>query len=168
MANQTLTGWVSLPNEVHLMIMAAIPDVTSLYNLLCAAKVSRPLFASFFNHVFSDLVANSMPRDLQEMVYLVIAIEDHTPFKDILLTDVLYSSIVFDEEKDHLQLLKPPKTPFQALHRIVRIVNAVGFFTALFPKLMACRHSNFKDRVLTNDEFLRLHRGLWRFEVCCA
>ena len=112
MANQVLTGWCSLPNEVHLMIMAAMPDVTSLYNLLCAAKASRPLFASSFNYVFSDVVANSMPRDLQETVHLVISIEDHAPFQDSLLTDVLYSSIVFDEEKHQLQLLKPPKNPY--------------------------------------------------------
>ena len=150
------------------MIMASIPDVTSLHNLLCVAKASRPLFAASFKYIFPEVVANNMPRDLQEMVFTVISIEDHAPFQDVLLPFFLNSNIASDERKGHLQFLKPPQDPVKVLHRMARIINAMDFFTGLFPKLMGSRHSNFEGRILSATEIHRLHRGLWRFEVCCA
>ena len=147
--------------------MTQLSDVPSLRSLTRADSLLADIFASNFMKVLPSVLANSMPRDLQEIVFTMISIHDAAPFKDAQLPAVL-ENVRFDKQKRLFQLALRPTNPLKTLHRVSRTMTAIHFFTALWPEVFALRHQDFKDVRLNSVEIHRLHRGLWRFEVCCA
>ena len=157
-----------LPAELQLMVMACLPNISSLHNLTRAHRSLAQIFDSFSAYILPNVLANSMPRDLQELVCTLISIQESAPFRDNELSFVLNGNVSFDKGKRLFQIVRRPKDSVKVLHKLSRTIKAIQSFTDLFPEVFACRHKDFKSRRLDNVETHRLQRGLWRFEICCA
>lgn len=127
-----------LPTEILLMIMIEVPDIVSLDNLVRACELLAQVFAAFSEDVFPVVLARCMPRDLQELVCLIISMSDAAPFPDSQIDSVLKKNVFFCKEGRKgreclFQFSRKPKDSLKALHRVSRVTVAVQFFTALFP-----------------------------------
>ena len=87
--------WPQLANEVKLMVINRLPDIQSLHNLTRADDFLAHLVASDFMQILPSVLANSMPRDLQETVFTIISIHDSAPLRDTDFPSIL-NNISFD------------------------------------------------------------------------
>lgn len=54
----------SVPPEILVMIMEAIPDLASLYGLICSCPSAAALFNRDPSHYINKLVENTLPEEL--------------------------------------------------------------------------------------------------------
>ena len=73
---------IGLPNELQLMVMAFLPDISSLQNLTQAHKSFAQLFESFFAYVLPNVVADNMPCNVQELAYGLASAQDSALCRD--------------------------------------------------------------------------------------
>ncbi|MCJ1329622.1 hypothetical protein MMC10_006302 [Thelotrema lepadinum] len=151
--------------------MAQMPDIATLHSFISAdVTSSKERFTGFFFDILPNVLAQSVPHDIQELICIWISIEDAAPFKhtDSQFALVLSENIYFHKRKRLFQLRQDPKDPLKVLDQLSQTLAAVDFFTNLYPKVFAARHKDFRNKNLNRTEKHRLQRALWRFEVCSA
>ena len=142
-------------------------DIFSLYNLIRAHSVYKDLAEAYFGQILSQILARSLPRDIQELVCVLLSVQNSAPIQDNDVLRVL-NDISFNKRTALFEFQKSPKDIVKCLHNLTRTFIAVQFFTDLFPSVYAARSSEFERRQMRKVEKHRLQRALWRFEVCCA
>ena len=155
-----------LSPELQLMIIRRL-DLSSMYNLIRTNSGYKALVEAYFGPILSEILARYLPRDIQELVFILISIQSSAELQDTEVLSVL-NSISFNKRTALFQFQQRPKDIIKCLHDLTRTFVAVQFFTDLFPRTFAARDGAFQRRQLNKVETHRFQRGLWRFEICCA
>ena len=159
-------GWNSLPMELKLQIMYEIPDVSSL--LLIARldpSVKQELYNSF-KTILPAVLARSMPRELQILIFMLLTIREAGKFPNDELASLVQSSLKFDQEKEPLLWYVNVKHPITALRSVVQIQKAMEYFTRTFARCVcqppgASGQSEHTDtQALSTTEAYRIQRSL--------
>ncbi|KAK1997338.1 hypothetical protein LX36DRAFT_657637 [Colletotrichum falcatum] len=69
----------ALPGEILILILAELPDVGALYQLIRASPAACRLFAVVGAEVLERILAQSVPRQIHELVRLVGAVSTSAP-----------------------------------------------------------------------------------------
>ena len=162
----TVASWHSLPTELQLMIMNLLPDIISFRNFIHAMPFAARTFTAYSTEIISNVLANCLSRDCQKLLFILISIQDHSPFSDRDVPFVFGTNIIYNPRTCRFKLSVEPRKPIEILDHLCRTIQAVSFFTSLFPKLQAYRHIDFDVQHLSVLELRRLQRSLLRFEIC--
>ena len=142
----------SLPLDIQLMTMDHL-DVFSLHSLVRTLSVYKEPAEAYFGHVLSEILARSLPRDIQELVCILLSIEDSAPFQDSEVPRVL-GNVSFNQRTTLFGFKQSPKDEVKCLHKLTRIFAAVQFLQTCFPASMLPVLANSKSGNLTRSKHI--------------
>ncbi|SPO07358.1 uncharacterized protein DNG_10052 [Cephalotrichum gorgonifer] len=130
----TMTSFEGLPIEIVLTIMEEVPDLPTLYALICASPQAADLFNKYSVHILNFLIPRSMPKELQDFARWIAVVGSlKTPNGPYATEDPTLENFTIKYRKDNgrraqrerlIRDLTPTKGPRHVLlaaHRIQRL-----------------------------------------------
>ena len=173
METSTKASWVDLPTELRVMVTLQIADIPSLFNLVLADPSIESLLHSFLPSVLPSVLARSMPLELQNLVYMILAIQTIGKVPGHEISRLLQCHL---DPNGARQIWRSQRSVIQsmsALRTIAYIHRAIEYFTQTFATCLCQSPSTsgqapqHDESILSAAEIHRVRRALWRFEACC-
>ena len=163
-----MASWNDLPIEISMMVLQSTTDISSFMNLLLADSSLEAVFRSTSKAIFRSLLRNTVPLELQKLIYVLFVLHDseQVEMDDVKL--ILHSNL--DECKHGVLSKMKVKDPMSALQHIADIQAAADYFTGTFircvcqPPPDVQRQQTFSNSKVSVKERYRIQRALWRFQ----
>lgn len=160
------SSWSNLPFEVKSIVMSHTSDIASLLNLIISdASTNSTLCRLLFPKIISEVIAKSMHFDLQQAILTVFVLREAGKVPNTEIDKHLQRDLDF---KTWLQGTK--LVLVDILKEMLRLQKVVEYFTRTFARCV-CQSPHMSssevEPALSITEIHRIHRALWRLQICC-
>lgn len=159
-------SWSNLPVEVKGLVMSHTSDIASLFNLIIADAPTNPGLCILLPKIISEVIAKFMHFELQQATLTYLVLREANKVSNTEIDRYLQHGLDF---KTWLQG-KKFQVFIDILKEFLRLQKAVEYFTWTFTRCI-CQSPHISssqvEPALTTTEVHRIHRALWRLQICC-
>ncbi|MCJ1357559.1 MAG: hypothetical protein MMC33_007555 [Icmadophila ericetorum] len=160
------------------MVMEYAPDISFLINLGIADPSIEFELQRIWGTLLPMTLAYSIPREMQQLAYTVLAIHHSDKDLDQKFESDLLSELCFNELRQPLAIETAIANPM-CWGAFNKLKKNIDFFTETFADRLceipappsACRKARRTRPAplspLSCTERYRIQRALWRFQICC-